>query len=222
MKEKNVKINHLSLQKELFLKHDYKTAIDDLLIVKNKYKRNIFHYNLGTLYGKKGELAASRYHLEKALKYGTLEGKILHNLNVVKTKMNLQDLSVSKSMYDKALDFALIIPSAYYSIISIILLLFVLLGVKKKIIVHNYLRWILIISCLAPILVNLFYLDSINHGIVLNDTRTYVGPSRIFQEKEILKAGSKVIVGKPSNGWFFIKHPNFLAGWVKKSDLALY
>jgi hypothetical protein len=59
-------------------------------------------------------------------------------------------------------------------------------------------------------------------AIAFKDIPLQEGPSKIFAEKGKVKAGSKIIVGDFKDGWFFVKHPESLVGWVTREQLGLY
>ena len=52
---------------ELYLSGDLEAAIDLALSQKSQMEPGHFHYNLGSLYLKKGDLGAARLNLEKAI-----------------------------------------------------------------------------------------------------------------------------------------------------------
>ena len=80
---------------------------------------------------------------------------------------------------------------------------------------------LVLLLALTPILFS-WYLKGQNEAIVLQDAKTYEGPSQIYTTMGELKAGSKIIVGKVYNGRYFVEHPRAFAGWVKKEDLGLW
>ena len=67
-----------------------------------------------------------------------------------------------------------------------------------------------------------FYISKINYAIAFKDISLYEGPSKIFSEKGKVHAGSKVILGEYKEGWFYVKFPLSLTGWINKDQLGLY
>jgi hypothetical protein len=67
-----------------------------------------------------------------------------------------------------------------------------------------------------------FYVKNVNYAIALKDTPLYEGPSKIFNEKGRVRAGSKIVLGELKEGWFYVKFPLSLSGWINKDQLGLY
>jgi hypothetical protein len=211
-----------ALFQELYLKQDYKSAINAIIQNKQQFKSSIFHYNLGTAYAKLGDLGPARYHLEKAILQGMNGSAALNNLNYVKSKIENEDLSNSTALSDQFINYSLNIPIEGYWSITLILMLIVLLIIKIKKMTNKYLLFFLFILSLTPILFSNFYLNKVNTAVVMKEISIYEGPSKIFQEKGKIKAGSKVVLGEFKEGWFFIKYPLPLAGWISKENLGIF
>jgi hypothetical protein len=100
-------------------------------------------------------------------------------------------------------------------------IIFIILLRFKKLQSHT--KKALLITCVfAPLL---FYFGVVSHlhlAIAFKDIPLQEGPSKIFAEKGKVKAGSKIIIGDFKDGWFFVKHPESLVGWVTREQLGLY
>ncbi len=204
----------------LYLKGDYQEAQKVLLANKDQFEPGVFHYNLGTTLMKMGNFAAGRYHLEKALKNGYVDTKVLHNLSVAKGHLGVSDIESSKKPLDMLLSISLDIPFSLYLSLTLFFALFVILLYKLKKIVKSYVLVGALILSLLPVLYSLFFIGQYNYAVALSDTPLREGPSQIYGEISKVKAGSKFIVGEMQDGWYYIQSPNFLAGWVKKDDIA--
>jgi hypothetical protein len=73
-----------------------------------------------------------------------------------------------------------------------------------------------------PFLFSEGYLDKINYAIAFKEIPIYEGPSKVFTEKGKIKAGAKIILGENKEGWFYVKFPISLAGWISKDQLGIY
>ena len=207
---------------ELYLKKDYKDAISYLLQNKQQFNSGIFHYNLGTVYSKIGDLPTARFHLEKTIKEGYINSSSLNNLSFVKSQLQVDDISTSTEFPDQMMNMALTIPpAAYHSISLLMLLLTILLRRSKKLIKMTSIIFFIVLIML-PTLFSQFYIDKINYAVAFKDLPVYEGPSKIFTEKGKVKAGSKIILGEYKDGWFYIKFPISLAGWINNDKLGLY
>lgn len=207
---------------ELYLKKDYKSAADYLLKNKQLFNSGIFHYNLGTVYSKLGEPAAARYHLEKSIQDGYINSSSLNNLNFVKKSLNIDDVTTSSATADIAMNFATSLPFSAYSFVSLLMILIFLILIRLKKVRSRIKIALLIITAIVPIIFYSLIVDHLHPAIVFMEISLQEGPSKIFAEKGKIKAGSKIIVGDYKDGWFFVKHPESLIGWVNKDQLGLY
>ena len=82
---------------DLYLKKEYKQVRDKLLSLKGELDEGVFHYNLGTVYGKLGDYAAGRYNMELALKKGFHHTKVYKNLNYFRNQIPVLDIDSSPS-----------------------------------------------------------------------------------------------------------------------------
>lgn len=207
---------------ELYVKKDYKGAASYLLQNKQQFDSGIFHYNLGTVYSKLGDHAAARFHLEKAINEGYINSSSLNNLTYVKTQLQVDDISTSTSFPDQLMDSILTVPPAAYLSFSLLLLLCGISLLKAKKLVKKTSIALFIILIVTPVAFSNFYLEQINYAVTFKDVPLYEGPSKIFSEKGTVKAGSKIILGEFKEGWFYVKFPISLAGWISKEQLGLY
>lgn len=206
----------------LYLKKDYKGAADYLLQNKQQLDSGIFHYNLGTIYSKMGDFPAARFHLEKALKEGHINSSSLNNLTFVKSQLQVDDIATSTNLPDQMMNTALAIPPAAYISMTLIFLLCGISLLKSKKLVRKISIALFALLIAAPVVFSSFYLDRVNYAIAFKDVPVYEGPSKIFAEKGNIKAGSKIILGEFKEGWFYVKFPISLTGWINKEQLGLY
>ncbi len=207
---------------DFYVKNDFKAAASYLIQNKQQLKSGIFHYNLGTVYSKMGDMAAARFHLEKAIKDGHINSSTLNNLSFVKTQLQVDDLSTSSNLYDQVMNSALAFPSSAYLTLTLVLVLAAMVLLRMKKIIGRISFAICLVFALVPIYFSTIYLKDINYAIAFKDIPIYEGPSKIFSEKGKVRAGSKMILGEFKEGWFYVKYPISLAGWVGKDQLGLY
>ena len=189
---------------------------------KQQLSSGIFHYNLGTVYSKLGDFPAARFHLEKAIKDGYINSASLNNLTFVKAQLQVDDISTSVALPDQMMNVALTIPPAAYLSLTLLLVLLGLVLLKSKRLFKKISIGIFILIALTPMLFSEFYISKINYAIAFKDISLYEGPSKIFSEKGKVRAGSKVILGEYKEGWFYVKFPLSLTGWINKDQLGLY
>lgn len=220
--QKTIDTSVVSSFEELYLKKDYKGAANYLLQNKQQLNSGIFHYNLGTIYSKLGDYPAARFHLEKTIKEGYINSSSLNNLTYIRSQLEVDDITTSTNFADQLMNTVLTIPPAAYFSFSLIFLLFGVILVKSKKLVKKISLAFFIILIVSPILISQLYLDKTHYAVALKDVPVYEGPSKIFAEKGKVRAGSKIILGDYKEGWFYIKFPISLAGWISKDQLGLY
>lgn len=203
-----------------YLKGEYAEAQKLLLANKDQFDPGIFHYNLGTTLMKQGNFAAGRYHLEKALKNGYVDSKVIHNLSVAKSQLAVNDISNSNNPLDLALSFSLDIPFSLYLSGTLILSLLAMLLIRLKKVTRLYGIIILAVVVMFPILYAGLFVNRFNFAMALTDSSLREGPSQIYGELSKIKAGSKFIIGEMQGDWYYIKSPASMAGWIKKDDIA--
>lgn len=214
--------NGIKQFEDLYLKKDYKGAANYLVQNKKLFDSGIFHYNLSTVYSKMGDYPAARFHIENAIKDGYINSASLNNQNFIKNQLNVDDLSTSTSLPDQLINTAISIPSPAYLTLTLLLLMLGLSLFKNKKIIHKMSISLFLILIFLPLVFSNYYLDKINYAVAFKDLPLYEGPSKIFTEKGKIKAGSKIILGEFRDGWFYVKFPISLTGWIGKDQLGLY
>ena len=206
----------------LYLKKDYKGALDLLLQNKKQLNSGIFHYNLGTIYSKMGDFPAARLNLEKSIKEGYINSASINNLAYIKSQLQADDISTSSSLPDQFMNGALSFPPAAYLSLSLIFLLVGIVLLKSKKLFKKSSIALFILLMTAPMIFSELYLSKINYAVAFKDVVLYEGPSKIFGEKGKVRAGSKIILGEYKDGWFYVKFPISLVGWINKDQIVLY
>ena len=207
---------------ELYAAKDYKGAINFLLQNKQHFDSGTFHYNLGTTYAKLGEFGAARFNLEKALENGMYNSATLNNLSFVQSKIDAEDLSTSTSAIDQVIHYSLKIPSEAYLSTSLFILLIFLIMIKIKKITNKMVITIFILIALIPFTLSKSWVASLNPAVALKEISVYEGPSKVFQEKGKIRPGAKIVLGEFKDGWYFVKYPINLSGWVNKDNLGIF
>ncbi|PIK14241.1 MAG: hypothetical protein CES88_14790 [Halobacteriovorax sp. JY17] len=218
----NTNINEISKSLEtLYLDGKFDKAVDLLLESKNQLSAVDFHYNLGAVYTKMGDLGPGRYHFELAMKKGYIGSDLLNNLAVIKSKLQGVDLSLSRDIGDQLVNFLSMVPASYSICITLVLLITSLLVFKFKYIKSKIVLVSLLLLSFFPIALQQGVLYGKTFAVNLKDMKIYEGPSSVYDVRATLPGGSKFVLGKTDGEWFYIDHPIELAGWVKKEDIGI-
>jgi len=207
--------------KVLYNNNSYSESIDALLKIKNLFSKDIFHYNMGTLYAQKEEFAIARYHLEKANSIQSHKN-IVKNMDLVRQKLGLENEVQALDKVDQIGFSIMEIKNEDYIIGGLFFLLFFFIALlnlnkHKRILCYSFL-----LLSLFSFGMGQFIKKEFLTGIVLQECQLRTGPSSIYPVKTVLKNGQKLIVGKKIDGWLKVKMPRPLEGWLSQSDLGLY
>tara|TARA_R110002072_G_scaffold288917_1_gene455357 strand:- start:28689 stop:29351 length:663 start_codon:yes stop_codon:yes gene_type:complete len=218
MENTNINMQLKSLS-AFYEKGDYDNVIDGFLKLRGELPKDIFHYNLGSAFTKKGEYGAGRYHLELALKNNYWRSPALKNIDSIKKIQSIRDVSNSKSLTDSVINNYDQVSTDVFAFISLSLILFSIFLIFKKYIARTSFILLLVFSTL-PLGSKIYTSKVFKSAVLLEETKISEGPSKAFEINFDLKAGSKVFVSKESDGWFYIEYPQNMNGWVSAKKLG--
>ena len=187
---------------------------------KDTIPEGLFHYNLGTLYAKEGNLALGRYHLEKALSKNFANKMLFNNLETVKEELNVSDVGRSESLSGRMVDASLSFPPGIWLTFTLLLFLGLIFAIKRKMVRGFVLPSVFFILALIPFVYPRTYLRKMRHAVVLKDAEIYEGPSHIYSSTGFVKGGSKIIVGTSNNRQYLVVYPKNLSGWIHRDYLG--
>jgi hypothetical protein len=220
---KNTSINELSKSLEsLYLKKKYDETLKSLRQNADKYSTGQLYYNLGTIYAKKNEFAVGRYYLEKSMRNGYVYPHVIHNLDFIKSQIKVFDIDSSPHYIDKSINSFLLLPGDLYLTFSLLLFLAIILLRRFNKTKNKMFFFFLLLLSLSPLLFKKMYYDKIQYALNFKELVVFEGPSKIYDEIGILKAGTKFIVGEKNGNWYYIKYPIELSGWVLGNFLGIY
>lgn len=213
----------LAKLEKLYTGGEFDKAIDVLLSNKTKLDTGVFHFNLGTMYAKKGEFAIGRFHLEKSLHEGLSSKELYYNLNGVKHNLAQTGVSADNGFVDDAiLDFAsfpldiYLLATLFLTAITLTIYRFTNLIIKKRVVA------ILLVLSLSPLLMQKVYFNERKLAITLKEIPVREGPSEIYSQSRLLPAGEKILLGSFYEGWYRILVPMNISGWIKKDDIGVF
>lgn len=206
----------------LYIEGNMEGAIELSMQEKDQFSSGHLYYNLGTIYAKQGDYAQGRYYMEKAFQEGFDLPKVSHNLDAIKNNLNVQELGLSGGVFGSTFSYLLKVPPAYYTGLTLTLLIFIVLLFRGKFIKNLYMAVILLLLSLGPFNFSKFYLKKMDFGIALEEIKIYEGPSSIYSSIGALAPGQKIIVGEKDRDWVFIKYPESFRGWIAKEKLGMF
>ncbi len=208
-----------SLQDQ-YLKGDFESVKEGLLEHKASFPKGEFHFNLGTIYSKMENHAVARFHLEKALSEGYENVAVKHNLKSVQGSLAVSDISNSSRIEDLVLSKSLEFGNDFYLFLTLLISVVALVLFLKKYVSKTTFA-ILGLVALVPISAKVFYIDNFSVGILFQESAIYEGPSGIFEKTGKVPAGSKIVLGKKTDGWRMIEKPLEYVGWIKSNEVGV-
>lgn len=198
-----------------YAQKDYQKALETLAANKGKISESVWHYNVGTVYGKLENWPMARYHLTLAEWEGLSSKEVISNKNFVEDKLDTKKLERPLSPSDYFVKGGI---ETSHGILSSISLLIVLIGLavfwKKKSI-----QALGASLAIATIFVGInFWVHSWDKMIVVTSQVIKDGPSEIFGQRDELPSGL-LVVGTKKGDWFEIIYPSRFQGWIKDTGL---
>lgn len=212
----------LKQAQQFFVNKDYESALSVIREGKKHLDPGLFHYNLGSIYTKSGDLGAGRFHLEKAKKAGFNYPMLWKNLKYIKNQPQVMDPTKSKDYQEVLVGKVLDVPSSFFIIFSLACLVLLVFLARKSIINIKKFVVLAVLFVLIPPITSFVIKNGYKYAITLKPVRVYEGPSKIYPDFGEVSAGSRVIVGRFHDSWFFLLSPSSISGWVDRTHLAFY
>ena len=206
--------------KKLYVEADYNGVENELRQNKEAYSDGVYYYNIGTVHIKKGEIGMGRYGLEKALANGFQSPQVFHNLDLVREKIQVEDISSSSFFNYGGIERLKMFSFENYLSFTLLCLIFAVWLMRFKFLESIVRRTFLILLVCTPLLFQTFYLNKVSFAVVLRKTQVYEGPSKIYSKVLDLEEGSKVLLSQKSGQWYLIASPPQMRGWVQEQVIG--
>jgi hypothetical protein len=204
-----VKDQEMSKLKEFVINKEFKKAYAHLGTL--NLEQPISSYNLAYVKFHEGFPVQARAILER-LKFNGLYSKEINNgLSYIKDELALTMIeSESTKLYQLALN-STSLPKAFFPSIAALMGIIFLLLVKKNQKIFGLIAVIVCVFCMVVFYrVNSFQVEINQQAVTI-----YRGPSKIFEEMQILPIGARFIATKKSDEWKYIEYPSMFKGWIK-------
>lgn len=205
----------LQTVEKFYAQKDYANALKTLESGKGKISQGLWHYNMGTVYGKLGDWPMARYHLLEALEDGYSDQPVLINKSLVEEKLGVVKLEKPLSVIDHAVNAGLGASHGILTSVSLLLLIFGLVIYFKK---SSFKLFICLLLFSSSALLLNWWITSWNKSVVITAQSIHEGPSSIFGSRSELPPGI-FIVTKKNGEWLKIIYPSRFQGWIKNAGL---
>lgn len=175
----------------------------------------IWHYNMGTIYGKLENYPLSRFHFMMAELEGFSTKELFQNKELVETKLDIQKLEKPLTVSDYLRKGSLIGSQGIFTLLSLVLIILAVVSVWKK----ESLKVFTSLLVTAGVLLGVnFWVNAWNKSIVITSQTIHDGPSVIFSSTNELAPGVMLITSKEGE-WLKVVYPSRFAGWIKNTGL---
>ena len=178
-----------------------------------KMPKTIKSFNKSYLEYKKGNLVEALAQIDTAKYNGMISEEVRQATEKIKTELGITVFEREYSLTENLMFESKLLPKEFYPTISLILLLMGgLLLIKGKKILSSFLA-----ICFLCVLSFHLFVTGLKAAYNLEERIIYRGPSKIFEEVQVLPAGVKFIYTKESENWKYIEYPRMFKGWVHMS-----
>jgi hypothetical protein len=199
----------------LYAQKNYSEALKTLELNKRDISPGVWHYNVGTVFGKLENLPLARYHLMMADLVGFNSQEVSVNKNIIEIKLDIPKLEKANSASDYFIKGGIEASQGILTTLSLILVILGIVNMWKK---SSYKVFaVLLTSALFVIGLN-YWIKSWTKVIVISSQNIQQGPSVIFPSRDELPVGVMLIISKKGE-WSKIIYPSRFQGWIKNAGL---
>ena len=188
------------------------------------------YYNMGNAYAKSDQLGMAVYCYEKSVKL-LIKKDVLHNLAFVRQMLSLSSQSVdARSPLERMTSFLTLKESSDWAL-TLYVVTFVFLSIRlrgRKEGARKIAGRLALFSCILFLFSGMtaaykFYLQSQNsYVIVLSESAPlYEVPMENLEAISDAPEGAKLTLLEEEDGWYKVRSPRGLAGWVKAEVLGV-
>lgn len=176
-----------------------------------KLDEPILNFNLAYVKFYEGQPAQARALLEKIKYKGMFSKEVNSSLNFLKQELGIKNVELEYSKLDRSvIELASYPPFVIPSFSVFLTTVFLILVYKSKKLFAFLIFGITILSMVIYSMVYSFQVEINEQEVTI-----YKGPSKIFEQVQVLPVGTRIISTKESEGWRFIEYPSIFKGWVK-------
>lgn len=175
----------------------------------------VWHYNMGTVYGKMGQLPLARYHLLMAREEGYTKEEAAQNTDIIESRLETSTMEKPTSASDYALKAGMLATEGVFTTIGLIFIIAGIITVWRK---SSYRVWLSLFGISLAVLSINWWIISLDKFIVLQPKELHEGPSVIFPGQGEVPPGI-FIMATSEGDWKHVYYPSRFSGWIKNADL---
>lgn len=199
----------------LYAQKAYKEALDYLAKNKSSLPKGLWHYNMGTLFAKLEDWPMARYHLAMADVQGFSAQELSLNQRLVEKKLSIDKWEKPLTFRDYLVRGASVGSEGIFTLIGLVILIIGIVQLKNR----SQRKRSLVVLSLSLLLFGLsFWIKSWDWSIVLKPQDIQEGPSAIFNSKDEIPQGVKILTRREGE-WVQIIFPERFEGWIRDAEL---
>lgn len=199
----------------LYAQKDFQKALKTLELNQGKISPGLWHYNVGTIYGKLENWPLARFHFLMAENEGLQTKEVILNRTIAEEKLEVLRLEKPLSTKDYFFKAGLEATSGIFTTISLILILIGLITFWKK----SSIKALSICLVFAFGIMGLnYWVESWDKALVVETQSLQDGPSTIFGDRGEIPPGVLLITHKKGD-WLQVMYPSRYEGWLKNVGL---
>ncbi len=198
----------------LHVRKDYEGALIELQKNEASIPDEIWHFNMGTTFGKLGNWPMARYHFLAAEERGLVSESLSNNRAIAEEKLETQKLERPLDAGDYLVRAGLFAAQGVLTFLGLLLLIAGLLQARRK-----TLRTFSACLGLAVALLGLnYWIGQWHRAVVVEPQAIFEGPSTIFATRGEVLPGV-LVVTRPREDWLEIIYPSRFEGWIRPAGL---
>jgi hypothetical protein len=199
----------------LYAQKDYQKALKTLESNQGKISPGLWHYNMGTIYGKLENWPQARFHFLMAEKEGLHTKEVILNRTISEEKLEVIRLEKPLSTKDYFYKAGLEASSGIFTTVSLIFLLIGLAIFWKK----SSIKALGLFLVLSFGITGLsWWVQSWHRALVVEPQSLHDGPSAIFGAREEIPTGV-LLITRQKGDWLEVMYPSRFQGWIKNVGL---
>jgi hypothetical protein len=210
----NLNNNLLEPFKDLFEQNKFDEALEVLQSLKADIDPGLYEFNVGSVFFAKKDYFHARKNFELAKERGFYSSETENALNKTKEILEVNYLEEPSSPQE-FLEQTLVTSSLdVFVIVSLSLLL---LSLVSKF--HKIIRIALVLFAFFPVSFCHFEVSKYTRVIATEGISILRGPSKMFEETQIIPKGMVFIVKSKVDDWIEVAYPKSHSGWIKNKSM---
>jgi hypothetical protein len=200
---------------DYYLKMDYPNALLTLEKNQSAMDLGLWHYNMGTVFGKMNDWPMARFHFILAETGGFHSKELNQNQQLVEDKLEVVELEKPLSASDYLIKAGFIAADGPLLSLGFLFLAIGLWVLRKKPTLKA--ASIFVLAVITPLMLDV-WIDSWPKKVVISPKQIFDGPSALFGSRGEIPPGI-MIMTNTKDDWEKIIFPSRYSGWIKSAGL---